>query len=178
MTNKMFSLGYDPIIRDIPDYPNYQISENGEVYNKITGKELKHLYRPNGYAHFDVNVGDKRGHKKHISIHRILAEIFIPNPLNKPYVDHIDRDRTNNRVSNLRWATNSENQTNTKVPTSNKSGTIGVCCKFKEKKHPYWFGHIGKLGKNYEKNFPYTDEGLEQAKQWRKEMEEKLHIFE
>lgn len=49
--------------------------------------------------------------KKH-SVHRIIATLFIPNPENKPQVDHINGDRTLNAVSNLRWATNQENQLN------------------------------------------------------------------
>ena len=45
-------------------------------------------------------------------IHRLVAEAFIPNPENKPYVDHIDTNRTNNDVTNLRWVTQEENMRN------------------------------------------------------------------
>lgn len=51
--------------------------------------------------------------KKTYNLHRIIAELFIPNPENKPCVDHINRIRTDNRINNLRWATYSENNNNT-----------------------------------------------------------------
>lgn len=48
----------------------------------------------------------------HIYLHRAVAKLFIPNPYNKPYVDHIDGDKWNNRADNLRWVTPRENSIN------------------------------------------------------------------
>lgn len=48
-------------------------------------------------------------------VHRLVAECFIPNPEHKPQIDHINRDRSDNRVGNLRWVTQSENLRNTKA---------------------------------------------------------------
>lgn len=62
--------------------------------------------------------------KKHYTVHRIVAETFIPNPENKPTVDHIDIDPHNNAVSNLRWATYKEQQANRKVALSPKYGVL------------------------------------------------------
>ena len=75
-----------------------------------TGRVLKesimkpYLY-PNGYYGFIFG-------KKHMLLHRMLAEAFIPNPENLPEVDHIDRNRTNNSLSNLRWADRVEQNNN------------------------------------------------------------------
>lgn len=60
---------------------------------------------------------------KHYYIHRLVAETFIPNPEEKPEVDHIDRCPTHNNVDNLRWATHSENLRNT--PQHNKISSYG-----------------------------------------------------
>ena len=54
----------------------------------------------------------KNGKIKYYHIHRLVAEAFIPNLENKPTVDHIDRNKLNNVVSNLRWATYKEQNTN------------------------------------------------------------------
>lgn len=56
-----------------------------------------------------VNLYDKRGKCSKKYVHRLVAEAFIPNPENKPNVNHIDCNRQNNKASNLEWCTQSEN---------------------------------------------------------------------
>lgn len=95
---------------------NYSINEKGEVKNDITGVIKKtHINKANGYVIVDLWYNNK-SHK--ITIHRLLAEAFIPNPENKPCVDHKDGNRQNNALSNLRWATFSDN--------NSRFNTIGV----------------------------------------------------
>lgn len=60
-------------------------------------------------------------------IHRLVAMTFIPNLENKPCIDHIDNNRLNNNVDNLRWCTYSENGMNKIKQRNNTSGIVGVC---------------------------------------------------
>lgn len=90
----------------INGFENYSINESGEVRNDETGK-IKKTYtnKANGYKYVDLWQGGK-GAKR--PIHRLIATAFIPNPDNKPTIDHKDGDRQNNALENLRWATYSE----------------------------------------------------------------------
>ena len=93
--------------KKIKQNENYSINEYGEVRNDITGKLKRTFINKNsGYVCVDLYKDNKS--TKH-TIHRLLAETFIPNPLNKSTVDHKDGNRLNNSLENLRWATYSEN---------------------------------------------------------------------
>lgn len=86
--------------------PNYSINEKGEVRNDVTG-HIKKLTenKANGYLVCDLYANNR---SQKVPVHRLVAEAFIPNPHNKPTVDHKDGNRKNNAISNLRWATYSE----------------------------------------------------------------------
>ena len=92
--------------RPITRFPNYQISNNGDVVNITTGRKLKPIRESTGYSH--VTLCDN-GQQYQTSIHRLVAQEFIANPDNKPMVNHIDGDKSNNHVGNLEWCTPSEN---------------------------------------------------------------------
>ena len=108
---------------EIIDYQNYLIYNDGKVQNKKTKRYLKPGTSGNGYLIVDLC---KDGKKKTHLIHRLIGIHYIPNPENKKCIDHKNRIRTDNRVENLRWATDSENQQNTIVRENNKLGIKNI----------------------------------------------------
>lgn len=97
-------------LNPIPNCPDYFITEDGEVY-KV--KKVKIRIASNGY--WMAHMVDSAGKKVYKTIHRILANIFIPNPDNKPQVSHIDGDRSNFKLNNLEWATQVENEAQKRI---------------------------------------------------------------
>jgi hypothetical protein len=102
------------IWKTVPDFEKYEASNEGEVKNKITNKTLKFTSDNAGYL--KCGLSDKNNKRITMRAHQIIAKTFIPNPENKPTVDHIDNNKGNNNVSNLKWATMKEqNDPNNKI---------------------------------------------------------------
>ena len=104
----------------IKNYPNYEVSTFGNIRNITTGNILKGRLRGKGY--YAVALFNENG-RKDVSIHRIVADTFIENENNKEQVDHRDGNKLNNRVENLRWIQNNENQRNRNTSKNNRSKT-------------------------------------------------------
>jgi len=102
----------------LKDYEGlYLINKQGEIYGIKNKRIIKqHTNKNSGY--YQINLC-KNGIRKLYYLHRLLAIQYIPNPEGKPLIDHMDRNRQNNSLDNLRWANKSENGLNV-----NKKGYI------------------------------------------------------
>jgi hypothetical protein len=89
-------------------YDKFEVASDGQLRNVKTGTIYKQATSDNGYLQVVVSLGS-RSKKKAFKIHKAVAETFIPNPENKPEVNHKNGDKSKNDVSNLEWATSSEN---------------------------------------------------------------------
>lgn len=113
------------IWKDIEGYEGlYQVSNFGRVKRITTGRFLKPLKHTNGYLMVRLSKNNSVSTK---NIHRLVAQAFIPNPENKPQVNHIDENKTNNNVSNLEWMTAKENSNHgTRTERVGKSQSIPI----------------------------------------------------
>ena len=87
----------------------FAVSNQGTVINLKTCKRLTPSTNYNGYVYVDLRGEGWRENKRY---HRLLAELFIPNPKNLPQINHIDGNKTNNDLGNLEWCDNSYNNLN------------------------------------------------------------------
>lgn len=94
---------------EVEGYPGYSVSTEGRVmsYRLKEPKELAQQTTKCGYKYVRLSISKNKS--KYSLIHRLVAKAFVPNPDNKPQVNHIDGDKSNNKASNLEWVSAKEN---------------------------------------------------------------------
>lgn len=132
--------------RKINGFPNYEISEDGVILNLKTSNIVTHQLKDSGY--YSVWLNNKQV-KKCLNVHRILLQAFVPNIDNLPCIDHIDQNKLNNNLENLRYCTHAENARNRPKSYKNKLGKH-----ISNSNQPYYRITIIDKGKKvYDKNF-------------------------
>ena len=151
-------------IMNIDGFTDYLIFPDGKVYSNKTHKFLSPNSDNNGYLRISFK------HNKKIStyrIHRLVALHYIPNPDNLPCVDHINGNKIDNRIKNLRWVSYEDNSKNMTICRSN-TGHQGVSY---VRQKDIFVAYTNINNKQYRKYF----KNLEDAVAWRKEMVEKYY---
>lgn len=160
--------------RAVSGYDNYEISDHGRVRNVKTGRILKYSIDSHGYRKVNLCLNGKQKNQR---IHRLLAQAFLDNPHEYNCVDHIDRNRTNNHISNLRWVTYQMNNCN-RTPIGSVNFT-GVC--FDKKENMYRAAVRENNGKRIQKAYSINKYGkdfaLLLAKTWREEQTRKYKHY-
>ena len=87
------------VLLPIPDFPDYKVSSWGRVFSVSAKKFLKPEVHYKGYLRVDLY--DKNGNRIHAKVHRLVANAFVPNPQNKPHVNHIDGNNQNNSFTDF-----------------------------------------------------------------------------
>ncbi len=136
----------------------YRINMNGDVWSCRMNRLMKPTLNSIGYLVIRVN-------KKTETIHRLLALQFIPNPENLPMIDHIDQNKTNNNLDNLRWCSSATNQQNKNRHKNNTTGYKHIYTNFKPKE--YWVIRIKKDDFKYELCYNKSNYTLEQVVEFR-----------
>ena len=155
--------------RDVGGYEGlYQVSSLGQVkrlYNAYH-KAPEHTLKPGkmggngGVGNYLFVVLSKSSQHKNHYIHRLVAQVFIPNPDNLPEVDHINQNKLDNSVSNLRWCSKSLNHMN-KTHKLGKSGHRYIC----QQGGTAWYVKIsrridGKSTRIVNQSFPTLDDAI------------------
>lgn len=148
---------------EIQGYSNYLIYEDGRVYSKKSKRFLTPYLGKCGYIRIKLCHNAKPVTKK---IHRLIAEHYIPNPENKPEVDHINRNRQDYRIENLRWVTKSENEQNKGMRCNNTSGIKNIG----PYKNGYRYVKVFK-GKEHIRQFKTLEEAIQYKEQYEKSLQ-------
>ena len=93
-------------MKEYPHNTNYLVGQDGTIYSKHYKKMLNPKKNHDGYLRIQIWKNRKC---RFVNLHRIIAETYIPNPENKPFVNHINGNKQDNRVENLEWCTQKEN---------------------------------------------------------------------
>lgn len=152
-------------MKQIPNYPNYFITINGQVWSTLSKKFLKSFPDHNGYLKIRLTVGIR-------FIHRLIAETYIPNPHNYPIVRHLNDINTDNSIKNLAWGTQKMNGQDMMNNDTQSKGTHRPNSCFTDneikdiKSRQYYWGLLSDLAKEFNVD-PSTIRAIYRGKSWK-----------
>ena len=156
-------------IVELQEFPDYFISTRGRVFSEKGKKrrELKSNRNKNtGYLRVILH---KEGKKYNKTIHRLVGETFLEKVEGKLEIDHINQNKKDNRVENLRWCNRRENLINRGITSLNTSGVKGV--RFRKDRNSWVSRFNIEENKTKSKHFKTKEEAIK----WRLEMEKKYY---
>lgn len=136
----------------LEDFTQYQVSTFGNVLNTKTNKLLNPYDNGRGYLFVDLTNNGKR---KTIQVHKLVSFAFLENPNEYKEIDHIDQEKTNNRIDNLRWCSRNQNNRNIQKRSNTSSKYKGVCW---NKSHNKWHSNITLNKKKHNLGYFETEE--------------------
>lgn len=150
--------------KQIDGFEYYEISNQGRIRsywnNRHDRKEEPHLVKcwSTKFGHLVVALSTKEIKDQRFYVHRLVGKFFLENPHNKRFIDHIDRNPSNNYVSNLRWVDHCENMANVAVSKNNKCGEKNIHYSAKGKGH--WVVQIMRRGVRFQKQFDTLEKAI------------------
>ena len=156
---------------EIDEYPGYFVGTDLNIYSEKSGsiKIKTQCFNTDGYCLVGLSK-DGKEYKK--LVHRLISEMFIPNPDNLEQVDHINRNKIDNRLENLRWVSHRDNGRNQSIAKNNTSGYQGVSYEKSQNRWvAHWHNDEGKLKVKY---FSINKYGDTQAKKLAAEYRQKI----
>jgi hypothetical protein len=152
------------LLFEIDEYPGYFVGTDLNIYSEKQGsiKMRKQSSNNDGYYRVSLSKDDK---EYTVKVHRLIAKMFIPNPNNLEFIDHINQNRSDNRLENLRWVSRKDNNRNRSMNKNNTTGNQGVFFR-NDDKFSYWQAYwCDNEGKQKFKTFPIKKYGNDEAKQ-------------
>lgn len=159
-------------MKEIPFAKKYLVSEDGNVYSIREGQPVQKASHVDTSRYHRISLVNDEGVSKKYLVHRLVATTYIPNPENKPEVNHIDGDKLHNHVSNLEWVTRKENLVHAfSINLKSVSGENNPRCQLKEFEvvEIYNFLLEGQLAKDLASRYGVKKEvikGIKYRKNW------------
>lgn len=155
----------EEILKPIQDFDDYYISNFGNVYSKKSGFLKKLIPALDGQKNYLLIGLSRNGQRHRKLVHRLVAQAFIPNPHQLPEVNHKDKNKKNNHVSNLEWCTRKENLEDS-YSTMSPNRNFNKCTLFVNNEEVEEFDGVIRAAKFAHEHYGASTSSLEKYLKW------------